>query len=59
MSKRRMRPWVLPLVIALLVGAVGWWAQATVEGAVKEQLAGELSTLLDTEVAALSMWLDI
>ena len=59
MSKRRMRPWVLPLAIALLVGAVGWWAQATVEGAVKEQLAGELSTLLDAEVAALRMWLDI
>ena len=54
-----MRPWILPLVIALLVGSVGWWAQSTVEGAVKQQLAAEFSTLVDAEVAALSMWLDI
>ena len=59
MSKRRMPPWALPLVIAVLVGSVGWWAQATVEGAVKQQLGADLSTLLDAEVAALSMWLDI
>ena len=59
MSKRRMPPWILPLVIAVLVGSVGWWAQSTVEGAVKQQLAEEFSTLVDAEVAALSMWLDI
>ena len=58
--------WLIPLlpligvvVIALLVGSVGWWAQSTVERAVKQQLAEEFSTLVDAEVAALSMWLDI
>ena len=59
MSRSRLPPWILPLAIAVLVGSVGWWAQATVEGAVKQQLAQDLSTLVDTEVAALSLWLDI
>ncbi len=36
-----------------------WWAQSTVEGAVKRQVGEELSTLLNAEVAALTLWTDI
>ena len=42
-----------------MVGAVGWWAQSTVEGAVKRQLEDELKTLLNAQVSTLSLWLDI
>lgn len=41
------------------MGAVGWWAQSTVEGAVKRQVGDQLSTLLNAEVAALTLWSDI
>jgi hypothetical protein len=53
------RSWFAPVVIAGVVGAVGWWAQSTVEGAVKRQVGEQLSTLLDSEVAALMLWSDI
>jgi hypothetical protein len=53
------RSWFAPVVIAGVVGAVGWWAQSTVEGAVKRQVGEQLSTLLDAEVAALMLWSDI
>ncbi len=53
------RSWFVPVVIAVVVGGVGWWAQSTVEGAVKRQVGENLATLLDAEVAALTLWLDI
>ena len=53
------RSWFAPVVIAGVVGAVGWWAQSTVEGAVKRQVGDQLSTLLNAEVAALTLWSDI
>ena len=53
------RSWFVPIVIAVVVGGVGWWAQSTVEGAVKRQVGENLATLLDAEVAALTLWLDI
>ncbi len=52
------RSWFVPVVIAVVVGGVGWWAQSTVEGAVKRQVGENLATLLDAEVAALTLWLD-
>ncbi len=52
------RSWFVPIVIAVVVGGVGWWAQSTVEGAVKRQVGENLATLLDAEVAALTLWLD-
>jgi serine/threonine protein kinase len=53
------RSWFVPAVIVTLVGVVGWWAQSTVEGAVKDRLENELRTLLDVQVSALRMWIDI
>ena len=53
------RSWFAPVIIAGVVGAVGWWAQSTVDGAIKRQVGEELSTLLDAEVAALTLWSDI
>ena len=53
------RSWFAPVIIAGVVGAVGWWAQSTVEGAVKRQVGAELNTLLNAEVAAFTLWTDI
>jgi len=59
MRKRlRIRPWLIPLLIGLVVSAVGWWAQRTVERAIRDRMAEELVTVLDTEVAALKFWFD-
>ncbi len=48
--------WVWPLVAALLLGAVGWWVRRDVEEAMRENLAGELSTILNADVQALTLW---
>ncbi|HSM15624.1 MAG TPA: serine/threonine protein kinase [Gemmatimonadales bacterium] len=54
----RLRPWMIPLAAALVVGMVGWWAQASTERSLKEQLAAQFETIVEADVAALTVWLD-
>src|SRR4051794_27381723 len=49
--------WVWPLLATLLLGIIGWWVNRRVEGAMREQLADELTTLLNADEAALRLWL--
>ena len=53
----RKRLWIGPAVTAVLIAIVGWWTHRSVENAVKTNLAGQLQTLLDADVAALELWL--
>jgi eukaryotic-like serine/threonine-protein kinase len=48
--------WIWPLVGALLLGLVGFWARSRVEGATRAELASRLRTLLRADVAALRLW---
>ncbi len=50
--------WLVPLVVAVIIAAVGWYTHTTVEKAVKNDLAGELQTILQADVAALQIWLE-
>ncbi len=43
---------------ALLLGALGWWTYANVKASVEEVRATGLRALLDTEIAALDIWVD-
>jgi serine/threonine protein kinase len=49
---------MIPLAAALAVGLVGWWAQTTVERALKQRLAAEFETIVDADVTALTVWLE-
>jgi len=43
---------------ALLLGGLGWWTYANVKASVEEVRATGLRALLDTEIAALDIWVD-
>jgi hypothetical protein len=52
----RRQLWMWPILAALVLGAVGWWVQSSVENAMRENLAGGLKTILDADVEALKVW---
>ena len=53
----RKNLWLWPLVAALMVAAAGFWIRLTVERAAKAELAKNLQTILDADVAALRIWM--
>jgi hypothetical protein len=52
----RRHLWVWPVVAALVLGGVGWWVHGSVEEAMRENLAGQLTTILNADVEALRAW---
>ena len=48
--------WLWPLVAALVLGGLGWWVRGDVEQAMRENLANELTTILNADVQALTLW---
>ena len=48
--------WVWPLLGIAALSIVGWWIDQRVESSIKFQLATNLETLLDADLAALEMW---
>jgi hypothetical protein len=52
----RRHLWIWPVLAALLIGGVGWWVHHAVEAAMREELAGQLTTILNADVEALRTW---
>src|SRR5690242_15612030 len=52
----RRQLWVWPIIAALLLGGVGWWVHRSVESAMRQELAGQLTTILNADVEALRVW---
>jgi hypothetical protein len=48
--------WVWPVIAAVVIGGVGWWVNASVEQAMREEQAGQLTTILNADVEALRTW---
>jgi eukaryotic-like serine/threonine-protein kinase len=48
--------WIWPIVAAIALSALGLWLRHAIEGVLKQQLATELQTILNADVAALQMW---
>ena len=55
----RRQLWLWPLVAAAVLAAVGWLLYHTVERSMQEKLADELQAILDADLAALEIWLDV
>ena len=49
---------ILSLIAALLAGAIGWWANTSVEQAMKEVLSKKLNAIIETDVVALATWIE-
>ncbi len=49
--------WVWPILGAFLIVIVGWWVRSRMESTMMTQLASELQTVLNADVAALRVWL--
>lgn len=49
--------WIVPLVLALLVGGVGWWADRELRRTIQQELRADLQSTLDANVTALEIWM--
>ena len=54
----RRQLWLWPVVAAAMVAVAGLWIRLSVEAAAKGELAKNLKTILDADVAALEIWMD-
>src|SRR5207245_2673015 len=52
----RRQLWIWPVLAALLLGGVSWLVHRSVEDAMREKLAGELTTIVNADVEALRLW---
>jgi hypothetical protein len=50
--------WLVPLLLALLVGGVGWWADHRLRQTIQQELRGDLQSTLDANVTALEIWME-
>jgi hypothetical protein len=53
---RRRRIWFRPILAALILGAIGYWVHRSVDGAMRQDLARGLKTILDADTEALRVW---
>ena len=49
--------WIIPLLAALVVACVGWWADRQLRGVMQEELTDDLRTMLEADVTALEIWM--
>jgi eukaryotic-like serine/threonine-protein kinase len=50
--------WIIPLLTALIVAAVGWWADGQLKRATREEIESDLNTTLNANVTALEIWMN-
>ena len=49
--------WLVPLLLALLVAGVGWWADHQLARTIHRELRASLGTTLEANVTALEIWM--
>ena len=49
--------WLVPLLLALLVASVGWWADRQLRQTIHREVRADLSSTLDANVTALEIWM--
>lgn len=50
--------WLVPLLIAVLVAAVGWWADRQLRHTIEQELRTDLRATLAANVTALEIWME-
>ncbi|HEV7225033.1 MAG TPA: serine/threonine protein kinase [Pirellulales bacterium] len=55
----RKQLWVWPLLAAMALAAIGYGLRTRVENSIKESMAAQLTAILDTDVEAMRIWLDV
>jgi len=50
--------WIIPLVIAAVVAAFGWWGNVRLRQTIEQQLKAQLEGTLEANVTALEIWMD-
>jgi hypothetical protein len=55
-SVLRRQLWIWPAIAAVLLAGVGWLVHRSVENAMRKNLAGGLTTILNADVEALRLW---
>ncbi|MBE0544770.1 MAG: serine/threonine protein kinase [Verrucomicrobia bacterium] len=50
--------WLVPLLLALLVGGAGWWADRQLRRTIQQELRGDLQSTLEANVTALEIWME-
>lgn len=53
----RQAVWTWPIIAILILGTFGWILRGVVEARLKEDLAEQLTALVDADVAALKLWM--
>ena len=54
---RAKRDWIMPLLAALVVAGVGWWADRELSQVMQEELTDDLRAMLGADVTALEIWM--
>jgi serine/threonine protein kinase len=54
----RRHLWLWPILAAATMAAAGLWVRSTIEAAMRVEMAAELEAILNSNVAALQMWLE-
>lgn len=49
--------WLVPLLLALVVASVGWWADWQLRQTIQREVRDDLSATLDANVTALEIWM--
>ena len=49
--------WIIPLLTALVVAGVGWWADGQLRRGVQQEIRDDLQSTLDANVTALEIWM--
>jgi eukaryotic-like serine/threonine-protein kinase len=50
--------WLVPLLLAVLVGGVGWWADRELRRTIQQEVRDDLQSALDANVTALEIWME-
>jgi hypothetical protein len=52
----RRQLWAWPVIAAVVIGVAGWWVNAAIESALRDQRAATMTTILKADVEALRGW---
>jgi hypothetical protein len=49
--------WVWPIIAAVILGVLAWFTNRSIEGAMHQQMAAQLGTILNADIEAVRIWI--